>query len=443
MPKGELRDGIKIEARNYFPFSISEALLDFEILGEVVEKGVRKYQVLVATSPKKTINEYLSLLDKVGVKAASFIPVTYALLKFAQTLQSKEEERRCFLDIGSHYTELAIFSASCGGGKGANLIFSRKIPVAGRDLTKEMTGVLLSDKGRTELSLDEAERIKREVGIPSKDESKIIDDKISTTQILSMLTSPLEQLVSEIERCFDYYREETEGKMVGSLELLGGGASLKGLGGLLSDRLGIEVKLGSPLEGVKIASGVLDVSSSWVHRLVLAIGAALSEGNGINLLPPEIKEETKRTFKRATVQATVTAVSLILVFLYIGMGIKLTNFHKRIAAARRELSSLKPQMKEVEVQHLVDQILLNEPYWEDVLKELSNIIPDGTYLTGLSFEGKLIKMRGVVLSEDREELLSEFIMKLEKGIFRNVKLVRTDKIEGKDANEFELNCGVD
>jgi Tfp pilus assembly PilM family ATPase len=88
---------------------------------------------------------------------------------------------------------------------------------------------LVSDKGKIKLSLEEAERIKREVGIPPEGESKMIDDKILTTQLLSMIRSPLEQLVNEIDRCFDYYREESGGGKIDSLMLFGGGALLKGL----------------------------------------------------------------------------------------------------------------------------------------------------------------------------------------------------------------------
>ncbi len=56
MPRSELADGIRLEAKNYFPFPIEEAELDFEIVGDVIEKGVKKYQVIIATSPKQTVN---------------------------------------------------------------------------------------------------------------------------------------------------------------------------------------------------------------------------------------------------------------------------------------------------------------------------------------------------------------------------------------------------
>lgn len=436
MPKSELRDGINLEAKNYFPFSIDDALLDYEIVGDVVEKGVRKYEAVVSVSPKPTVEKYLSLLGKIGIKPSSFVPVSYALQKAAQALSAEEGKTQCFVDMGKRHTELII----C---KGRYLLFSRKIPVAGDGFTKAMTGALVSERGRIELALNEAEKIKRETGIPAASESRIIGDKISTTQVLSMLGTPLEQLVSEVERCFDYYREESGGGRIDALVLFGGGASLGGLVKYLSEALGIEVTLGDSLEKLKVEENAVPERDKVSHRLELAIGAAQSEGKGINLLPAEIKEETKRVISRGTLEAIAAAVILILAFIYTGMKIQLTNFQKRIAVAQRELESLQPQLNDVQAQILADRLLVNEPYWEDVFKELSNIIPDNIYLTELNMDNKAVRMKGIVTSAEKDELLSKFILALERGIFSKVKLVTSKELEGKTANKFELTCWVD
>ena len=436
MPRNELREGIKLEARSYFPFPIADALLDFEILGDVVEKGIRKYEVAVVASPKMTVNAYIALLGKAGIKPASLIPCSYALQKLAEQSYSEEGKTQCFLDVGRHYTELLVF-------RGRNLLFSRKIPISNGDFTKAMTRVLVSDRGKTALTLDEAEKIKREVGIPPEGESKIIDNKISTIQLLSMLRAPLEQLVDEIERSFAYYREETGGGEIDSLVLFGGGASLGGLIKFLSEELGIEVRLGDPLKALEIEKDAIHDRDKISYRLGLAVGAALSEAKGVNLLPVEIKEETKRTFKRATLEALAAAVILIFAFIYIGMGIQLGNYQKRISAARMELSSLGPQYEKLEKQNLLTQILSDEPHWEDVFREWSNIIPGNIYLTELSMKAKLIRIKGIVVSKYAEGFLSDFVFTLEEGIFGKVRLVTTKEIKVKSANEFELECWVD
>ncbi|MCX5699524.1 MAG: type IV pilus assembly protein PilM [Candidatus Omnitrophica bacterium] len=429
MPRAELRDGLNLEAKNYFPFPIDDSFLDYEILGDVVEKGNRKYEIAVSVSPKPTVKKYLLLLGKAGIKPASFIPSSYALQKAVGDL-SAEDKALVFVDIGKLHTELIIY-------RGRYLLFSRKIPVALDEFTKAMTGALVSGRGRIELTFDEAEKIKQETGIPAEAESRIIEDKISTTQVLSMLRAPLEQLVSEIERCFDYYREESAGGKIDSLVLFGGGASLGGLIKYLSEGLGIEVKLGDTFEKLRLEGNAVFQRDKVLSRLELAVGAAQSVGKGINLLPAEIKEETKRAFKRSGLEAAVVGGALVL--FYIGMSIQLNNFQKKISASKLELASLEPQLK----QAAIFRLLAKEPYWDDVFKELSNIITSNIYLTELSMENNLIRMRGIVNSPEPEESVANFILTLERGLFKSVKLITTKEITGKAANEFEITCWLD
>jgi len=436
MPKAELYDGIRLEAKTYFPFSIDESFLDFAIHRDIVEKGVRKYEVAVSVSPKETVNRFLALLGKVGIKPASFVPCQYALEKLTGLSSSKKGKATCALDIGKLHTELVIL-------RGDTLVFSRKIPVTGEDFTKSMTGVLASDRGKTQLTLDEAEKIKREVGLPAGAEPKIIDGKISTTEILSMLRSPAEQLVTEIERCFDYYREESGGGKIDSLVVFGGGASLGGLIKFLSEGLDMEVKLGDPLEGLKLDQSAVPERDKISYRLAGAVGAALGEGKGINLLPLEMKEEAKRVVKRGTLEIAITATVLVSALLFIGMRIELDNLKTRISVANLEFSSLGSELSKAEAHHAANMVLVDEPNWEDVFKELSNLIPNNIYLTDINMKNNIIIMKGITSSEDGEGLISDFILTLEKGIFKNVKFVKSKDLKSQVGNEFELRCWVD
>ena len=435
MPRGELAEAIKMEAKNYFPFPIDEGLLDFEILGEILEEGMKKKRVAVATSPRKTVERYLAVLKKAGIKPLSLIPVPYALYKLGQGFDSQEGKTRCLVDIGLYHTECVIF-------KGRDLIFSRKIPVAGADFTKALTGVLVSDRGKTQLSAEEAEKVKMDVGIPAENESRIIGDKISITQVLSLMRSPVEQLVGEMDRCFNYYREETGGGAIDQVILSGQGASLKGLSQSLAEGLGMEIHLADSFGKLKFSAETLRPAQE-LHSFAVAFGAALSAGEGMNLLPPEFKEETKRTFARAGIQSACAAAVLLIVFLYIGMKIQLSNLDQRIAVARSELSSLQVLLGQAEEQSIAKGILAGEPYWEDVFRELSHLAAEGLYLAELSMKERVITLKGRIVAREREGILSSFIQRLEQGIFRNVRLVTAMETSDKSATEFELECWVD
>ena len=442
MPKSELRQGIMLESKNYFPFAMDGSIFDFEVLDEIENEGVRQCEALLNVCPKKTVEKYLSLLTNARIKPYSVVGSSYALERAARHIGPKSEkdklqEMGCFIDIGQTYTELVI-------SRGKMFMFARKIPVTGSDFTKALTNALTSDRGKTQLSFEEAEKIKREAGIPPGSDTEIIDGKISAAQIKSMLMSPLEQLVNEIEMCFNYYRENTAGNRIGSIMLFGGGSSLKGLVNYLSKNLDMNVAIGNSFDGLLMEKGAVPGKEDISNRLEMAVGAALSEVKGINLLPPEIKNEKAITFKRGIIEAVAAGLILISSFIYIGMDIKLNNVKKRTSVAKMELSSLEPQLRKAEAAVLANKILIDEPQWEDVFAELSNLLPDNVYLTNIGMSNNLITIKGVVSSEDGENVLSEFIIALEKGIFNSVKLVGSSENTEKHGEiQFELKCWVD
>ena len=435
MPKAELKQGIALEAKNYFPFSIDDSMLDFEILGDMVDKGIRKHDLLVAVCPINTVQKNLSILEKAGVRPSSFVTSSYALGKVAE-YAGKEEELKCLIDIGSSHTEFIIY-------KGHSLVFTRKIPICGDDFTKSMTGALVSDRGRTQLMFAEAERIKKEVGIPADNDTSLIDDKISAIQILSMLRSPAENIANEISRCLDYYREESKGARIDNIVLFGGGASLTGLTKFISDILGIPVRIGDSLEGLKTEKDASHERDKTAHRIELAIGAGLSNPKGINLLPPEMKNEVQRTVKRGTLEVIITAAVIVSALLLTGMSIKIDNFKKRIQVAKLELTSLGSQIRQAEARRVADMVLVNEPYWEDVFNELGSLVPKEIKIESLKVENKIIDMKGIVASPDGQQMLGSFILSLETGLFNNVKLIESETIADGSGVEFELKCWID
>jgi type IV pilus assembly protein PilM len=437
MPKTELADAIKLEAKNFFPFPINNALLDFEVSGEITESGVKKYQLMVAVSPKETVAGYLSLLEDADIKPAAMIPGSYALRSLVNALNPKGSRQiSSFLDIGESQSDLTIL-------KGGELLFSRKIPVTGTDFTRSLTEELVSERGKIKLSPEEAENIKRESGIPEPGKPRTIADKISASQITSVFMAPLEQLVNEINMCFDYLRDDFGSAKADTLVLLGAGSSLKGLAGFLGERLGMEIKLGASLEGLKSGPAVIDKRKEILHQFVGAIGAGYRPAKGLNLLPPEMKEERESTGMNRALEIISAAAIVAAVIIYIAMKSQSGALDKKIIAVNSEFSGLQPRIKVALTRNLANSLLGGEPYWEEVLKELSNKVPANIRITGLSMDNKAIRMKGLITTKEDVDLLSNFILSLEEGIFSNVKLVTTKESAGKDSREFELTCWVD
>ncbi len=447
MPAQELKEAIKWEIKNYVPFSMEEAVLDFEVLGEIVEKGTRKLNVIVAVSPRKTISDILSVFFSEGMKVAALIPAPIALQNSIarSSLGAEAGKAVAFLELGAAITELNIY-------KDGRLQFSRKLPVAGCDITKALTETLSSEKGQTALSLDEAERVKKEHGLPSAGEASWAEDKISAQQTLSLIRPCVEQLAVEMERSFDYYREESHGGRVERIVLGGGGSRLKGLKEFLHAELGVDVSASDDFEIVfPMAPESKERGASQACRWNLALGAAFAglQGKGINLLPSEIKEEGRRFIERVSLNAVMAAAVTTAFLAYLGGHMHLAMLQRKMEVLQTEHGRLLPSLKGFEEKALIGNIVGNKPHWEDVLKEISNIVPSYMYLTEIRQESDIVYLSGAIVKnaprgQTDEILLSDFMLTLEKGILKNVTLVSTAKTEGPQATSvFEIKAEVE
>ncbi|MBN1870632.1 MAG: type IV pilus assembly protein PilM [Candidatus Omnitrophica bacterium] len=439
MPKKELGQAVRWEAKNTIPFSIDEALMDFEIVGETADKNSKKLVVVVAAASKQTVNKLVTLFAKAGIEISSLIPVSLSMQNLMLLSPEWKKEIITVIEMGASLTELNIY-------REGRLAFSRKLPVAGRDITKALTSTLMSSQGKVELSMEEAEKIKKEQGIPSGEETEMIDGKILPVQILSLIRPCVEQLASEIERSFDFFREESRGGQVSKIILTGGGASLKGLVKALESGLEIHIEIGAFLKDIRALPKAIAGTENAGSRLNLALGAALNKGEKINLLPIELKEKTKRFIEKVSFKGIVTGIIGSLLLFYVGLHIQCHSYNKKISALKMEQRTLAPQIEALRSNIMVAGILKDKPHWEDVLKEISNLVPPEIYLTYLKAEDSTVSLKGDIIrgSESTQAVLSRFMLKLEEGIFQNVSLVTTQTKAGyANIAEFEIVCTVE
>ncbi|MBN3039105.1 MAG: type IV pilus assembly protein PilM [Candidatus Omnitrophica bacterium] len=438
MPKAEIIPALKWEMKDFISFPVDESVLDFKVLEEVSESGAKKLKILVACSPQATINNYISLLGQLGLKPHLFTQAGFVLDDVIAGLGSEGQKTTAILDIGHSLSELFIFQK----GKAA---FSRKLPVAAREFTKAMTQVLASELGKIQLNFAQAEKIKRKYGIPESATSQVLEGKLTSMQLLSLLRPNVEKLIEEIERSFDFYRESEQGIKVERLILLGGGSDLKGLAKQLNENLGIPVELGNPFIDVSsLAPYLLENNATQAHRFAQAIGVAQSAKDSINLLPVEIKEETKILIERSSIKALMAAVFVILILSYVGMRIKLGTDLKRLAAAELELGALKPRIGQVNKQAFLVDALNKRIYWSDVLKEIGNCVPEQIRLTKMKAAQNSVQLAGEIKPSktSEEKLLTECMKTLEKGIFEEVKLVTTKNATAQGLYQFELKLSL-
>ncbi|MFC1699279.1 pilus assembly protein PilM [Candidatus Omnitrophota bacterium] len=430
IPRAEIPQALKWEMKDSVSFSLDQAAVDYEIIQEVVEAGVKKLKIAAAFVPQETVAQNLDLLAEAGIRPSLFTLSGFALKNIIDHLYPNQTV--AVLDIGYSFSELFIF-------QNKELVFNRKLPVSGQSFTQELTQALVSSIGKTQLSLTEAEQIKRKYGLPDAANSQVLEGKITNAQLLSLLRPNQEKLSVEIERSFDFYREKVQANEVERLVLLGGGSKLNNLAKLLSGDLDLPVELGDPLKQ-------FSQTSPDAHAFAQAVGAAFAAAGAVNLLPVEIKEQTKILVKRSSFKALITAVVVILILLYTGMRIRLGVYGQRITAAQLELRAIAPHKGEVQKKASLALALQECVFWSDALKEIANLIPGQIRLTDIDSDQRELLLKGEIKTSEltEEKVLTQFMSSLEGGIFQQVQLVASKKGAAPDSlYSFELKLGVE
>lgn len=444
MSESELKEAIFWKMKDFINFPLEDAYIDFRIMGQVKVEGETRYEIFALAFPKETINYYLTLFKEAKVAPTVFVSTVSCLGQSLAAIEVKKDETIAFVDLGAQHSELIIF-------KNKKFIFSRQLPVTGNGITKSLAAVLDSASGRVALTFEDSERLKLSCGIPAPSNEQVSGVNITCNQVLSLIRPEIEKLASEIEHSFDYYREEFGPSKIGSLCLIGSGANLKGLDIFLGKQLNMIVKKGSLLSDEENSRyGISNPCAvfSCLAGAKTIIGKGTSGFLDINLLPNEIRNRKKLFIRRLALEVVATVLVLSVLLGIVWVKLAAAGINKRIGAIKVQIYSLQYLQRESFLQGLIAQIYAREPRWSDVFKEISNIIPENIRLKRLAYDKDELYLEGEVLlgPGSNEEALSGFIVALGKGIFKNISLIESKKIEDSTKlgrTQFKLKCQVE
>ncbi|MDD5144648.1 MAG: type IV pilus assembly protein PilM [Candidatus Pacebacteria bacterium] len=227
--KEDLKAAVVYEAENYIPLPIEEVYFDSEIVTPI-ENHLNHYDVLISALPKKTVNLYLSSLEKAGLRPLALetesFSITRALVK-NQTAPSPV----AIIDFGQTKTMVIIFS-------GKSLRFSFCAPVGAYDFDEVISKAL-------KVNLKEAEYLRAQYGLEQKENKG--------KEVFEALYPALSVLADEIKKYIDYYENHsahehlsTSGKKISKILLSGPGADIKGVTKYFSERFLTKAEIGDP-----------------------------------------------------------------------------------------------------------------------------------------------------------------------------------------------------
>ncbi len=259
----ELQTMIPIEARKYIPVPISEVSLDWWVIPKdessvsdfenpdtpnaPEEKSVEVLLVVIH-------NETISRTKEIA--AAAGLDLSFFEIEIFSTMRSVVEQSLdsvMIFDFGSGSTKLYIIE--------------RGILRSAHTVNRGSQEITLALSRSTGISIADAEKYKRSVGISQDEKNKNSSDIITLT---------LDYIFSETNRVIFNYQKKYN-KNISQVILIGGGSLLNGFLELARERFETEVVLGNPFDKCVAPAFLENTLRGAGPEFAVAIGLALRE----------------------------------------------------------------------------------------------------------------------------------------------------------------------
>ncbi len=379
VPRKQIMDAVFWSVKKEKQFEESEVIFDFDVLGEVAEKGVPKLAVTVYLAPRKQVEEINALFSKAGFKldGITIAPIAIQTL-FRTKWISTKASTYANLYVGRNWSRIDIFNQG-------NLILSRGIKAGTNSMVEALLEgynidhnggsmdmqTVIQDEPVISMSMDDEEPLVFE-DIPSQTmegqaktgvhmdmehakqvlgaklmrsglQQAVPGSELTEAEVVDYILPAAERLVRQIERTFEYHSTTMGNEPVEQIYFSGAICTNKLILQYMYAQLGIESLILDPLHPenpyVKGVQGPESVVERMEYNLVVAL--ALSD-NSItpNLIYTYRDKESQR--QALGVDKAIYAVTIIALVILAGVWVWQRD---AIEESRRNFSVLEQQMQ--------------------------------------------------------------------------------------------------
>jgi type IV pilus assembly protein PilM len=434
MAHGDIHSALLLECRKLVNFPIADSELRYQIVGESDGPDASGLELLVSVAHRKRIEEARTALEHAGLKpaAVTIVPVALQTL-IREAAAAGPEEVVAYLDMGAGTTHILIV-------KGDDVRFSREFGGGGAALTEALRGIVVPGRGTVELGVEDAERLKREHGIPLPGDEGSTAEGIPLSAVSIMLRPILERLVRELWNSFDYCNEQYLGEAVSRVVLLGNGSRVRNLPEYLTGVLKIPVARADLAEEIASRAGgpAREAGDAPGSVSELALGLAYLPRASLNFLAPAGAGLPYRLAEAVPQRAAAAVAALLLVSVALPSHVGVVKERQRIAGLRAELQDLAPRAdalqrfraareEEMRTRDVLARLSGGQVLWSFVLRDLSHRIGPEVRLTdlgvadpdgdGVERGGRSVRLTGLLRTDRRrtEDVLAELMASLQQS----------------------------
>jgi type IV pilus assembly protein PilM len=249
MPKGELAEAVKWEAKKLVSIPVEEMVFDFIIAGGKQDQDIKRYEMVMVVAEKGLVKEQWAMMRKTGLEIVAIDVNPLSLLNAVRHNYPNDlKEGLIYIDIGAVKTDITIL-------KGGVLRFTRRLEMGGDQITRRIEQEL-------KLSYDQAEKLKREKGMSGEE------------AVQALVKSEVDRFIVEIQRSIDYYRAQFREGVFKKIILMGGGALLGGFSEYFATYFDSNVEIDDPFAEIVGAESATAVRM-MAPRFSTGVGLAL------------------------------------------------------------------------------------------------------------------------------------------------------------------------
>ncbi len=228
----ELAEALHFEARKHIPMDGTDALMDYQILGED-PREMDKLNVLLVASTQRNLQSHLEMLRDMTIRAG-IVDCEAVGMANSYIIEHglPEEGANVFLNIGAVSSTLVVWGRQAP-------FFTRDIQVGGHHFTQEIVE-------KRDIGYRDAEKVKCS---PQFDElkAKLGDADAGDFSVSVAEHTIYDNLVDEIRRSLRFYIKESNESFFQKILIMGGSAAIPGLAEFISNRLNVPAETYNPV----------------------------------------------------------------------------------------------------------------------------------------------------------------------------------------------------
>ena len=413
VPQKQVANAVFWTYKKEVSFNEKNQIFDFEILGDIIEGGARKTEVLSYAAPKNEVNELKRLFSKIGYPLTGISIVPFALQNLFRTRWIEIDGKNiCTLFIGRDWSRIAIFS-------GGNLVLSRDVKAGILSMTEAIREKIDDDFAKLPLestdvkdadrAMTSVEELHAQTDLAQNVFHSLIHNTLPMTSestglffdeaaVFDMVLPALERVVRQVEKTFEHYYLNFGDEAVSKIYISGQIVNQKRIVDYIEKQLNHPIDTIDPFPRGLSLPGKVTFPDTPLERggFVPSIGIALSSKS---LTPNFIftykdKQKTE-TFKRIN-RSIIAAFSL---FILLGVGVLFWQdnlFDQKMAQRdqlQAELDKYTPQVNQNLIvmaaaknnQKMQRLKALGKKYFPmAVISEISEITPPDIYLLSIN-----------------------------------------------------------